>query len=365
MSAQKGAAQKSPVSALYLEATITQPMTTLLSHELIDPDLEIDARSAIDQFVATIEELNVVLARHSRMGGAGKGEVEVATDSDGASLESLFAIDDSIEDSNGIEIDLCNQEASDGEGMDGAALPKSSSSSSAEDEVTLQLNNLVFLGYMSAVESYFRCLTRQLIHVDEYTAEAVQDVKIAFGAAKHAAPGLLPEVLMEDMTFTTNDSIRDLLNKVIGVGVDGVSDLIKEYDRICQLRHCIVHRFGRLGTRNAMKLGFGVHKSLLERKIKIPGAKLEDIAFNLLNFVKSINNHVYSGVMKRSSSQSLDWQWDIDSDREAFSRYYSIFQKTTSPGESLHVDDAYNAFRSTFEKGSATQVQRAKQARLA
>lgn len=364
MSAQKGAAQKSPVSALYLEATITQPMTTLLSHELIDPDLEIDARSAIDQFVATIEELNVVLARHSR-GGAGKGEVEVATESDGASLESLFAIDDSIEDSNGIEIDLCNQEVSDGEGMAGATSPKSSSSSSAEDEVTLQLNNLVFLGYMSAVESYFRCLTRQLIHVDEYTAEAVQDVKIAFGAAKHAAPGLLPEVLMEDMTFITNDSIRDLLNKVIGVGVEGVSDLIKEYDRICQLRHCIVHRFGRLGTRNAMKLGFGVHKSLLERKIKIPGAKLEDIAFNLLNFVKSINNHVYSGVMKRSSSQSLDWQWNIDSDREAFGRYYSIFQKTTSPGESLHVDDAYNAFRSTFEKGSATQVQRAKQARLA
>lgn len=365
MSSQKSAGKKSSVSSLYLEATITQPMTSFLSHELIDPDLEIDTRSAIDQFVATIEELNVVLARHSKMGTGGAHEDEVAIGNDGDSLESLFAIDDSSEDANGVGLDLSNQEASDDERMVGSISPGRSSSSSAEDEVTLQLNNLVFLGYMSAVESYFRCLTRQLIHVDEFTAEAVQDVKIAFGAAKHAAPGLLPEVLMEDMTFITNDSIKDLLNKVIGVGVDGVSDLIKEYDRICQLRHCIVHRFGRLGTRNAMRLGFGVHKSLLERKIKIPGEKLEIIAFNLLNFVKAINNHVYSGVMKRSSAESLGWQWNIDSDREAFTEYYSIFQKTTSPGESLQIDDAYNTFRTTFEKGSATQVQRAKQSRRA
>jgi hypothetical protein len=334
---------------------MTQPMAAFSSTDAIDPELEIDERSAIDQFVATIEALNVVLARHSPDAGTVLSPPSVPSAPSDDALESLFAIEPTEEAEQG-SAPVAMPHALAGEGV---ATP-----AEREDEVTLQLNNLVFLGYMSAVESYLRCLTRQLIWVDEFTAESMQDVKITFGAARHATPGLLPEVLMEDMTFITMDSVKDLLVKMIGVGVGSIHDLIKEYDRICQLRHCIVHRFGRLGSKNAAKLGFGTHGTLIERKIKIRTSQLEALAFNLLNFVKAMNNHIYAGVMKRSAAQSLVWQWDEQSDLAEFERLYTVFRQTSAPGASDAPSRAYAIFKAQCEKGSATQVERAKQANL-
>lgn len=364
MSAADSASKKGRTSEWILQATITQPMAPFCSEETIDPDLEVDCRSAIDQFVATIEALNIVLSRHSRREAAVGTEAPCAPELEGDVLDSLFAIEPSPDEGESSptiaqDSDCTGEEA----GVVTEPARGDSISVCREDDATLQLNNLVFLGYMSAVESYFRCLTRQLIWADEFTAEAVHDVKITFGAARHAEPGLLPEVLMEDMTFITLDSVKDLLVKVIGIGTEGIADLIKEYDRICQLRHCIVHRFGRLGTKNAMKLGFGTHRTLLERKIKIRSSQLETLAFNLFNFVKAINNHIYSGVMRRSAEESLEWQWDADSDKAAFEKLYAVFQQTTSPGASVDTYLAYAAFKDRYEKGSATQVQRAKQTR--
>lgn len=341
-----------------LQATMSQPMAPFRSEEAIDTELEVDGRSAIDQFVATLESLNVVLSRHSQVTMAEDAEPSGAPKIAEESLDSLFAIEAPPEDLYALpDADDCHAGFGAAPDLAEPSVPR------REDEVSLQLNNLVFLGYMSAVESYFRCLTRQLIWTDSFTADSVEDVKITFGAARHAQPELLPEVLMEDMTFITLDQVKDLLVKVIGVEVAGISDVIKEYDRICQLRHCIVHRFGRLGSKNAAKLGFGTHRRLLEHKIKIRGTQLEDLAFNLLNFVKAINNHIYAGVMKRSAKQSLEWKWDADADRTFFERLYSVFRQTTSPGASDAPEQAYVAFKGSCEKGSATQVQLAKQAR--
>lgn len=338
---------------LVLQATMTQPMAVFSSADAIDPELEIDERSAIDQFVATIEALNVVLARHSPDAATGASPRSVPRGPSDDALESLFAIEASE------DLEQVSAPVADPHALAGAA---AATPAEREDEVTLQLNNLVFLGYMSAVESYLRCLTRQLIWADEFTAESMHDVKITFGAARHATPGLLPEVLMEDMTFITLDSVKDLLVKMIGVGVGSIHELIKEYDRICQLRHCIVHRFGRLGSKNAAKLGFGTHGKLIERKIKIRTSQLEALAFNLLNFVKEINNHIYAGVMKRSASRSLVWQWDEQSDIAAFERLYTVFRQTSAPGASEAPSQAYAVFKAQCEKGSATQIERAKQA---
>lgn len=350
---------------ILLQATITQPMVPFRTEETIDPDATPDDRSAIDQFVATIEALNVVLSRHSPQGSRDEDAPgDPVGENKDDTLDSLLALDGSE-----IEIDPDPPANETGTGISDEFVDTDHANAppaippAGEDEVTVQLNNLVFLGYMSAVESYFRCLTRQLIWADDFTAEKVHDLKVSFGAARHADPKLLPEVLMEDMTFITLDSVKGLLNTVLGVGIGGVSDVIAEYDKICQLRHCIVHRFGRLGSKNAAKLGLATHKTLFERRIKISSSQLEELAFSLLNFVRALNNHIYANVMERSAAGSTEWQWDAELDSEFFNRLYSVFRKTTSPGASVASNDAYEAFKAKCEKGSATQVQRAKQNR--
>lgn len=349
-------------SAIVLQATNTQPMQPFRTEDAIDSTAVVDDGSAIDQFVQTIEELNIVISRHSVILPI-KQQVEPVSDPptpDG--LESLLSLNGSEREDDGEPDDTTSDADLDPSNLaSDDDSPGLNAASSADDEVTIQLNNLIFLGYMSAVESYFRCLTRQLIWADDLTASKVNDLKISFGAARHADPKLLPEVLMEDMTFITLDSVKNLLNAVIGVGVNGVVDVIDEYDRICQLRHCIVHRFGRLGSKNATKLGLRTHKSLFEKKIKISSRQLEELRFSLLNFVRALNNHIYANVLERSAKYSDEWKWNLEEDIEAFDIIYSVFRKTRAPGESVSSARAYQAFKDKCERGSATQVQLARQ----
>ena len=48
-----------------------------------------------------------------------------------------------------------------------------------------------------------------------------------------------------------------------------VDDILGHFSKVCQLRHCIVHRFGRLGSKNMIELGLTEHKNYLEKPLKL------------------------------------------------------------------------------------------------
>ena len=259
----KTEAPKINASDIVLQVTITQPVSRFKTEDAINSSAISDQRSAIDQFVSTIETLNVLIARHSTSSEAINSQAQ-PDESD--ALEPLFSLEEESEtavdaDAQDADIHVVEVDNDPASGVCEENQPalqiddNKTDTRRVEDDITRQLNNLILLGYISAVESYFRCLTRQLVWADELTAEKVKDLKITYGAARHAEPELLPEAFLEDMTFITADSIKALLSGVIGIPSQGIDDVIIEYDRICQLRHCIVHRFGRLGSKNASKLG--------------------------------------------------------------------------------------------------------------
>ncbi|MCW0375131.1 hypothetical protein [Xanthomonas sacchari] len=366
-----GSVSKANGTEIVLRVTNTQPILPFATEAAIDASAVEDERSAIDQFTSTIEKLNVLISKH-RPKPAVQEEAEQVIDADG--LDSLLSLDDAA---GGEDYEEREGEATTEEDQPlnrGAEVPLAqdalagdaaqSSLSSKDDEVTKQLNNLVFLGHVSAVESYFRCLTRQLVWVDHFTTDKVKDLKITYSAARHSVPELMAEALLEDMTFITADSIKSWRSSVIGVSSQELEDEINEFDRICQLRHCIVHRFGRLGTKNASKLGLSTHKDLFEKPIKLTNNQLDEIAFSLFNFVRAVNNHIYAKVMERSAKQDPDWKWDETTDLPKFELLYAVFKKSDEPNASPQSIEAYNAFKTKFEKESLTQKIRGKAQRL-
>lgn len=224
-----------------------------------------------------------------------------------------------------------------------------------------ELGSIVLLGYVSAVESYFRAMIAGLVHLDEYVRFLAEAREITFGAAVHHDAQSLPEALLEEITFSSRDNIVAALKDFVRVRVAQNKDLespLSNYQRICELRHCCVHRFGRLGSRNAIKLGMSSHSTLLEKPLRMNIHQLQEVALALRILVKAVNATVFKTVIERTAKQAIAddngkkhfeyswaWKWKWNSDRARFQRYYSLFASERDATPSPEVRVVYDSFR--------------------
>jgi hypothetical protein len=205
----------------------------------------------------------------------------------------------------------------------------------ALDVGSRQLGVLILLGYVSAVESFFRALIRRLVNTDPGSRATAAGRTVLFGAAIHHKRDMLPEALIETTSFAGANNVADAFRSFTGIDLpklEGSSGPLhphmRNFQMICELRHCCVHRFGRLGYKNAAELGLQAHGTLLEKPIMLNGLALEEIAGALRSYAKALNNAVFAKIMDRTCAHDvhmLDWKWEWRRDRRLFQRYYEIF----------------------------------------
>jgi hypothetical protein len=224
-----------------------------------------------------------------------------------------------------------------------------------DESIPPQLANLILLGYVSVVESYFREVIGRLIFFDEASRLACEDRDIPYGAAiSHSRLEELPEVLLENCSFANESNIKKSLREFLGIKgnfPDEVEEVLKPFSKVCQLRHCIVHRFGKLGSNNAIKLGLKEHKESLAKPINLDEKALQDIFTVCTNTVKIINDFLFRKVLTRSAREELtDWSWDFRKDKNRFKKYCDIFFSNIEPPSSHGtLKDVYNKFRKAFK----------------
>lgn len=227
-----------------------------------------------------------------------------------------------------------------------------------------EIGNLILQGYMSAVESYFRAVVTALINVDEFSQKKVESKTLSFALAKSQKHShLLPEALMEHVSFATAGSIEKVLSEYLGIGIDAkshqdVKSVLPIFKSVCQIRHCCVHRFGKLGSQNAMELGFEKHSSAIEQPFSPTESDTEKLADLLQIVVKTLNNFMFREILDRTiapgpdSQQSWKWTWDYRRDRKRFESYYRIFANSTVEPKTATPSELYASFRTQ----SAAQV---------
>lgn len=232
-----------------------------------------------------------------------------------------------------------------------------------------ELGTLVLLGYMSAVESYFRAVIRGLINVDARSRLLAEPHRLSFGAALHHKPNLLPEAILEEISFAGGRNVETTLREVVGIKgqlPNEVQVVLAEYSKICEIRHCCVHRFGKLGANNAIRLGLDSHKQSLEMPFSPTKENLEDISDLLRTFVKTINNFLFQSVLDRSSSiNNYDdrqfgeiWHWNYNKDRRKFGGYYGLFASASDNPPSPNVKDVYSSFKLAVADYKARKARR-------
>lgn len=202
------------------------------------------------------------------------------------------------------------------------------------------LYNLFLLGMVSNVESFFRCLLRELILIDKISYEQCLEQQLTYAAAMHHNAKLLPEALLEQCTFISLKNIRDTTKSYLNIAITDsplhkeLVECIRSFEQLCQIRHCIVHRAGLLGSKNAIKLGIEQHKSFFEKPIYLDLNFLQESNAICLNCVRNYNNFIFNSVLARyveSNKSNIAWNYNID--RKWFKQYYDQFNS-----EELNLD---------------------------
>lgn len=189
---------------------------------------------------------------------------------------------------------------------------------------------LVLLGVVAAVESFLRALLRRIISSDDVSRDLVHDRDVAYGAALYLTEELLPEAILERIAFVSEKSIVSALNDLLGVKnvPADLKSAINDYARICQLRHCAVHRFGKLGVKNAIQLGLVEHKEILEKPLHLNYVALQNVIAIATGLVKSINNFLFNEILCRVPDSQ--WVGKYTKDRVVFGKCYKLFADKVS-----------------------------------
>jgi hypothetical protein len=215
---------------------------------------------------------------------------------------------------------------------------------------------LVLLGVVAAVESYFRTLFRRLIAFDSICQISVEERDVSYGAALHLPRNMLPEAMLERISFVSYFNITNAIRELIGIKGNIPADLdlaIEDYVKVCHLRHCAVHRFGKLGVSNAISLGLSQHKELLEKPLNLDYAALQNAIAISTCLVKTINNYLFNELLSRLSSSI--WTEKYGKDKPLFIGYYKLFSDKVSSKPSPQANQVYKQFlkqRSMFAAGA-------------
>lgn len=232
------------------------------------------------------------------------------------------------------------------------AINKLSPQPTAFDSLQAQL---VLLGVVAAVESYFRTLLRRLITIDPACQEGTEEQAVTYGAAMHLSKTMMPEAMLERVTFVSEKSLVDAIREFVGVKGNLPPELIatiKDYERVCHLRHCAVHRFGKLGVKNAIFFGLKEHRPSLEKPLVLNYAALQNAIAIATGVVKTTNNFLFNEVLSRLPEST--WTGIFRRDKRSFLPYYGLFADTVSStraGPTRVVYDLFQDQRTKFAAG--------------
>ncbi|NYS59674.1 hypothetical protein [Vreelandella salicampi] len=210
--------------------------------------------------------------------------------------------------------------------------------------------NLVTIGIVSSVETYFRSIIRKCLITDDSSRAHSYRNKVSYGAALFHSPDLLPEALLEESTFLTGSRIVKNINDFTGLQLNiqkepDLSKALDEYEKVCHLRHCIAHRSGHLGSKNAIELGLETFSEHLEKPIVLTFDAINNV-FNIChNLVLECNDYIFESILARTVSRGL-WTGDLRTDKKNFKPIFELFSPEPSSNEKLR--STYRIFINHF-----------------
>jgi hypothetical protein len=166
------------------------------------------------------------------------------------------------------------------------------------------LGGQLLLGFVSATELYLRQSIARAVQICPVVRARNRDQTIPFGALDYYPRGDIEHSLTERVSFSEPGTIGKQLNARLGVTVTPNSSLqrsIADFEKLCQLRHSLVHSHGVINSSNAaLLLGQDVSSSQLTA---IDAQALQWIASVTMNLARDVSIELVRTII---------WCWVTD-----------------------------------------------------
>lgn len=187
---------------------------------------------------------------------------------------------------------------------------------------------LILVGFVSATENYFREIFSQLLHICPIAKNKSTEKKINIASALWYGRNFVARGAFEDYSFASASTITKTCSDYLGHNLKCAKkedSIFIEFDKICELRHCIVHCNSIIGGKNAIKLGLRNDNDNTV-KVSIDYSKLQECGLICTTLVTSVNTELFELIVRRWATE---WprlpSWDPKDEFILFKKIWKLF----------------------------------------
>lgn len=207
-------------------------------------------------------------------------------------------------------------------------------------ETSDTLGRLLLLGLVSGVEVYFRAVLAGVIRVCPVSRAHAADQQIPFGAIDYYGSDAVEWGLFDASSLAGLEEIRSRTRKLLGIDLPRGGSLdgaLREFDKICHLRHAAVHARGALGRGNATALGLGPESGRMALELAMPTLHRAGVACH--SSVRAYNRFIYRTTVERWLERGRfagTWAEDRAIFQPLFDLFHSRIDKS-GPANAFHA----------------------------
>lgn len=190
----------------------------------------------------------------------------------------------------------------------------------------LWTGSLASIAIVSSVENYFRKVFSKIIRICTDSQRRSADNPINLGSVIWHPTNEMERGAFENISLASADVIKKTAKKFIGVDFDnkGLGSILSEFDKICELRHGIVHSGREIAGKNGIKLN--LQSTDLVTKVNIGFDQFQEVMSICNALVVAANKVLFELLCTRwATSWRSSPSWDTSKGNLKFKNIWSIF----------------------------------------
>jgi len=211
---------------------------------------------------------------------------------------------------------------------------------------------LLLMALASATESYFRAvLAASLVTCPICNDHNIDKGKLSLRAISYYPESLVPLALLEHVSFSDAEAVRKQTQELLQIevpksdkGASSLASALQEFDKICALRHSLIHSLGFLNSQNCAEAGIG-HRGLKVVAVTIDGFQVA--ADVCLSVVHAFNQFLFSRLMARLYQRGV-LTGAREADGPLVQKVATVFLSRTSPAYTHDTEAIVRSIQNSF-----------------
>ncbi len=188
------------------------------------------------------------------------------------------------------------------------------------------VGSLASIAIISSVENYFRLTFSQVIKICADSQKKAAGNNINLGSVIWHPSNEIERGAFENISLASSETIYNTAKKFLGIDLksNGLNTILEEFDKICELRHGIVHSAYVVAGKNGIKLKLQSTNNVT--KIDIGFAQFQEIMSVCNALVVDSNKIFFEELVRRwATSWRNTPSWDSAKSNLKFKEIWMIF----------------------------------------